>query len=167
MADKRIFTKKITESDAFLDMPLSTQCLYFHLNMNADDDGFVNNSRKVQRMIGASDDDMKLLLAKNFIIAFENKGVIVIKHWWLHNVLKRDRYKETEYTDEKAMLHLKENRVYSLGTECIQNVSETSPECLPKLKEDKRKEYKRKEDKRIQDKEINNPWSLIIGLPND
>lgn len=161
MADKRIFTKKITESDAFLEMPLSTQCLYFHLNMNADDDGFVNNSKKVQRMIGASDDDMKLLLAKNFVIAFENKGVIVIKHWWMHNVLRRDRYKETEYTDEKAMLRLKDNRVYSLDTKWHQDGTEMAPEWLPKVKEDKVSEYK--ETKVRECKEKNIPWSSIIG----
>lgn len=95
MAEKRMFTKKITESDAFLDMPLSTQALYFHLNMAADDEGFVNNSKKIQRMIGASDDDLKLLIAKNFIIPFET-GVIVIKHWKMHNYIQSDRFHHTE-----------------------------------------------------------------------
>ena len=122
-----MFTKKITESDAFLDMPLSTQCLYFHLNMSADDDGFVNNPKKIQRMIGASDDDLKLLLAKSFILAFES-GIIVIKHWKMHNYIQSDRYKPTDYAEEKAMLTLKKNKAYSLNgnemyTECIQNVS--------------------------------------------
>lgn len=124
MAEKRMFTKKITESDAFLDMPLSTQDLYFHLNMSADDDGFVNNPRKIQRMIGAADDDMKVLLAKNFIIAFES-GVIVIKHWRMHNYIQSDRYKPTDYSEEMSMLSVKENKAYSLyaskmDTECIQ-----------------------------------------------
>ena len=103
MAERRMFTKKITESDAFLDMPLSTQCLYFHLNMSADDDGFVNNPKKIQRMIGASDDDLKLLLAKSFILAFES-GIIVIKHWKMQNYIQSDRYKPTDYAEEKAML---------------------------------------------------------------
>lgn len=127
MPERRMFTKKITDSDAFLDMPLSTQALYFHLNMAGDDDGFVNNPRKVQRMIGASEDDYKLLIAKGFIITFES-GVIVIKHWKMHNYIQTDRYKPTDYQDEKAMLSIKKNKVYTLtenGTEakCIQTVS--------------------------------------------
>lgn len=120
MAERRMFCKRITESDSFLDMPLSSQCLYFHLNMSADDDGFVNNPRKIQRMVGCSDDDYKLLIAKNFIITFAS-GIIVIKHWRMHNYIQTDRYKPTDYIDEKALLKLKENRVYTLDTECIQD----------------------------------------------
>lgn len=114
MAERRMFTKKITNSDAFIDMPLSTQALYFHLNMEADDDGFNSSPKKIQRMIGASDDDLKLLFAKNFIIPFES-GIVVIKHWKLHNYIRNDRYKETVYQEEKSMLELKENNVYTLG----------------------------------------------------
>lgn len=114
MAERRMFTKKITNSDAFIDMPLSTQALYFHLNMEADDDGFNSSPKKIQRMIGASDDDLKLLFAKNFIIPFES-GIVVIKHWKLHNYIRNDRYKETVYQEEKAMLELKDNNVYTLG----------------------------------------------------
>ena len=88
MANKRMFNIKIVDSDAFLDMPLSTQCLYFHLNMRADDDGFVGNPKRIQRLIGASDDDLKLLIVKKFILTFEN-GVIVIKHWRIHNKIGR------------------------------------------------------------------------------
>lgn len=121
MAERRMFTKKITNSDAFIDMPLSTQALYFHLNMEADDDGFNSSPKKIQRMIGASDDDLKLLMAKNFIIPFES-GVVVIKHWKLHNYIQNDRYKETVYTEEKKQLKVKENKVYSLmDTNCIQD----------------------------------------------
>lgn len=112
MAEKRMFTQKIVDSDAFLDMPLSTQALYFHLNMRADDDGFINNPRKIQRMIGASDDDMKVLLVKRFLICFEN-GVIVIKHWRMHNTLKSDRYKPTQYQEQLALLELKPNKSYT------------------------------------------------------
>lgn len=112
MAEKRMFTQKIIDSDAFLDMPLSTQALYFHLNMRADDDGFVNNPKRIQRSIGASDDDLKLLLAKRFIIGFEN-GVIVIKHWRMHNTLRKDRYNPTQYQDELAMLEIKDNNAYT------------------------------------------------------
>jgi hypothetical protein len=127
MAEKRMFTKKITESDSFLDMPSSTQALYFHLNMAADDDGFVNNPRKIQRDVGASADDLNLLLVKSFIISFDS-GIIVIKHWKMHNYIQSDRYKPTDYTEEKSMLSIKENKSYTLtnsemDTKCIQNVS--------------------------------------------
>ena len=127
MAERRMFTKKITESDAFLDMPSSTQALYFHLNMSADDDGFVNNPRKIQRMVGASDDDIKLLIAKSFVITFDS-GIIVIKHWKMHNYIQKDRYKPTDYIDEKSMLSIKKNKSYTLNvpvldTESVQDVS--------------------------------------------
>lgn len=127
MAERRMFAKKITESDAFLDMPSSTQMLYFHLSMNADDDGFVNNPKKIQRMCGASDDDFKLLIAKSFVILFES-GIIVIKHWKMHNYIQADRYRPTDYVEEKSMLGLKKNKAYTLDeskmyTKCIQDVS--------------------------------------------
>ena len=113
-----MFAKTIIDSDAFLDMPLSAQALYFHLSMRADDDGFINNPKKIQRMVGASDDDCKLLILKRFIITFES-GVIVIKHWKMHNYIQKDRYKPTIYQEEKAQLTLKDNKSY---TECIQDV---------------------------------------------
>ena len=113
MANKRMFTMKIVDTDAFLDMPLSTQCLYFHLNMRADDDGFIGNPKRIEKIIGANDDDLKLLIAKRFVILFDD-GVIVIKHWRMHNTLSRDRYVETSYTDEKKKLLLKDNGSYSL-----------------------------------------------------
>lgn len=112
MAERRMFTQKIVDSDAFLDMPLSAQALYFHLNMRADDDGFVNNPKKIQRVIAASDDDLKLLIAKRFILAFDN-GVIVIKHWRMHNLLRKDRYNPTQYQEELSMLLLKDNGSYT------------------------------------------------------
>ena len=113
MANKRMFTMKIVDSDAFLDMPLSTQCLYFHLNMRADDDGFVGNAKRIMKVIGASEDDLKILIAKRFLLVFED-GVIVIKHWRMHNTLSQNRYHETQYLDEKSMLRLKDNGSYSL-----------------------------------------------------
>lgn len=113
MANKRMFNIKIVDSDAFLEMPLSTQALYFHLNMRADDDGFVGNPKRIKILIGASDDDLKLLIMKRFILIFEN-GVIVIKHWRMHNTLSTNRYTETSYIDEKKHLLLKENKSYSL-----------------------------------------------------
>lgn len=105
---------KIVDSDAFLEMPLSSQCLYFHLNMRADDDGFVGNPRKIMRMIQATEDDLKILLAKRFLIMFED-NVVVVKHWWMHNTLAKDRYNETSYIDDKAQLYIKENKAYSLN----------------------------------------------------
>lgn len=107
-----MFTMKIVDSDAFLDIPISAQCLYFHLNMRADDDGFLNNPKKIQRMIGASEDDLKLLLAKRFVLGFE-KGVIVIKHWRMHNLLRKDRYNPTQYIEEKDSLDIKEDGSYT------------------------------------------------------
>jgi hypothetical protein len=122
MAERRMFAKTIIDSDAFLDMPMSTQALYFHLSMRADDDGFINNPKRIQRMIGASDDDLKLLIAKSFIIVFES-GVVVIKHWKIHNYIQSDRYKPTVYAEEKSLLDIKKNKAYTLNSnECIQNV---------------------------------------------
>ena len=147
MPEKRMFTKKITESDAFLDMPLSSQCLYFHLNMSADDDGFVNNPKRVMRTIGASEDDLKLLIAKAFLLVFEN-GVVVIKHWWMHNTLKNDRYKPTDYQEEKELLAQKTNKAYTWKQNG--NILETQPN----------------QDKHNQDKP-NNKYSVLDGKSND
>jgi len=122
MAERRMFAKTIIDSDAFLDMPLSSQALYFHLSMRADDDGFINNAKKIQRMLGCADDDLKILLAKNFIIPFET-GVCVIKHWKIHNLIQKDRYKPTVYLEHKQQLSLKNNNVYTMDTQCIQDVS--------------------------------------------
>ena len=116
MAEKRMFSKTIIDSDAFLDMPLSSQALYFHLSMRADDDGFVNNPKKIQRIIGCGDDDLKLLMCKKFLIPFES-GIVVIKHWRIHNYIRNDRYKETNYIEEKSMLGIEKNKAYSLLTE--------------------------------------------------
>lgn len=120
MAERRMMTKKVIHSDAFLDMPTSTQNLYFHLLLEGDDEGFVNSPKKIQRIIGASDDDAKILLAKNFIISFDS-GVIVIKHWKMHNYIQNDRFKPTSHTDERALLSIKDNNVYTMDTDCIQS----------------------------------------------
>ena len=113
MAERRMFAKTIIDSDDFLDMPLSTQALYFHLSMRADDDGFINNPKKIQRSIGATDGDAAMLVAKKFIIPFAS-GVVVIKHWIINNYLRSDRYRETVYQDEKKALTIKGNGAYSL-----------------------------------------------------
>ena len=114
MAERRMFAKTIVTSDAFLDMPMSARCLYFTLGMFADDDGFVNNPKSILRQIGASDDDMRVLLGKKFILSFET-GVIVIKHWRINNYLRNDRYHETTYIEEKKTLSIDKNGAY---TEC-------------------------------------------------
>lgn len=114
MAEKRMFSKQIIDSDAFLEMPLSTQALYFHLSMRADDDGFLNNAKKVMKIIGANQNDYDLLVAKSFIIQFPD-GICVIKHWRINNYLRKDRYTETIYQEEKALLTIKPNGRYSLS----------------------------------------------------
>lgn len=116
MAEKRMFAKTIIDSDAFLDMPQSTQLLYFHLSMRADDDGFINKPKAIMSFTGCKDDDLRILTAKKFIIPFPT-GIIVIKHWKAHNYIKPDRYVETKYKDEKSMLELDENKEYQMATE--------------------------------------------------
>ncbi|WP_142959436.1 replisome organizer [Enterococcus faecalis] len=111
MADKRMFSLKIVDSDLFLDMPLSSQCLYFHLSMRADDDGFVNNPKKIIKIIGANEDDLKILIAKGFVIVFD-QGIIVITHWKINNYIRKDRYKPTMYIDQKQQLYQTENGAY-------------------------------------------------------
>ena len=111
MAERRMFAKTIVTSDAFLDMPLSARCLYFTLGMFADDDGFVNNPKSIMRQVGACTDDLNLLLLKRFILSFDS-GVIVIKHWRIHNYIRNDRYKETKYIEEKSTLMLDEKGAY-------------------------------------------------------
>lgn len=113
MATKRMYSPKIVESDAFLDMPASTQNLYFHLGLHADDDGFINNPRMVMRMVGASDDDMKILIAKGFLILFDD-GVILQKHWKINNYIRSDRYVPTKCTDNAHLVHIKDNGAYTL-----------------------------------------------------
>lgn len=124
MSQRRMFTLQIVDTDAFLDMPATSQLLYFHLAMRADDDGFVDKPKKILREVGVNDDDMKVLLTKRFILAFES-GIIVIKHWKMHNYIQSDRYHETKYLEEKSKLTTKENGAY---TECIQPVSKMDTE---------------------------------------
>lgn len=122
MAERRMFAKTVIDSDTFLDMPLSTQALYFHLSMRADDDGFVNNPKKIQRMINASEDDLRLLIAKSFVTPFKS-GIIVINHWQVNNYIPKDRYKPTIYQEEKSTLEVMENRVYSKIMPCDEQLS--------------------------------------------
>ena len=112
MANRRMFSMTIIDTDAFLEMPDSSQVLYFHLAMRADDDGFISNPKRISRMIGASDDDLKLLVTKEFLIPFES-GVCVIRHWRLHNYIRKDRYTPTFHKFEKSLIGLAENNSYT------------------------------------------------------
>lgn len=117
MAERRMFSKTITDSDLFLEMPATAQLLYFHLSMHADDDGFLKNPRSIMRMVGSKDDDMKLLIAKQFLIPFES-GVVVIKHWKIHNYIRSDRYKPT-ICEEKSLVTMGKDMVYQMTTDCL------------------------------------------------
>ncbi|MGM9543784.1 MAG: hypothetical protein ACI3T9_02245 [Romboutsia timonensis] len=129
MAEKRMFCKTIIDSDAFLDMPLSSQALYFHLSMRADDDGFLNNAKKILRTIGANQNDYDLLLAKNFIIQFDD-GICVIKHWRMHNYIAKDRYKPTIYQEEISNLYIKDNKSYTLTPTNTQLINGVYTTCI-------------------------------------
>jgi len=113
MAERRMFAKTIIDSDAFLDMPVTARLLYYDLAMRADDDGFVNSPKKIMRMIGASQDDLSILSLRKFIIPFDN-GVVVIKHWKIHNYIRKDTYNETPYKEQKALLEFDENKAYRM-----------------------------------------------------
>ena len=131
MAQRRMFSLAVTDTDAFQDMPTSSQALYFHLGMHGDDDGFVDSPRKIMRAAGCSSDDLKLLATKGFIIPFES-GVVVIRDWKINNTLKNDRYHETLYQTEKALLVTNKSGVYEIGTakdpRCFQSGSIMEPE---------------------------------------
>lgn len=129
MAQRRMFSKKITETDKFLEMPLSSQALYFHLSMGADDEGFIDRAKTIQRTIGASDDDMKLLIAKGFLIPFES-GVVVIRHWRIHNFIQSDRFQSTIYQKEKSRLEFDSSKTAQLKApeQWIQNGSKVDPQ---------------------------------------
>lgn len=149
MAERRMFAKTIIDSDAFLDMPQSTQLLYFHLSMRADDDGFVNNPKAIMRNCKCCEEDLRTLSIKKFIIPFES-GVVVIKHWKIHNYIAKDRYKETKYKEEKSLLGLDENNSY---TKCIQAVDEMETQVrLGKDSIDKDNIYTYPEDQNTPDK---------------
>lgn len=140
MARKRMFDLEVVDTDLFLEMPQSTQNLYFHLSMRADDDGFVSNPKKIIRTIGANDDDLKILFSKQFVIPFES-GVVVIRHWKLNNYLRKDRYTETIYKDEKRMLQEDENGVYNLNSSLgIPNDNQMATNGLHSIEKNSREE---------------------------
>ena len=139
MAERRMFAKTIIDSDAFLEMPTTSQLLYFHLAMRADDDGFVNKPKSLMRMVGCHEDDLKLLFVKKFLIPFES-GVVVIKHWKIHNYIRKDTYTETKYKEEKSTLELDENSAYRIAeTSPLQICDEsvTSPSTQDRLGKDR------------------------------
>lgn len=133
MAERRMFAKTIIDSDAFLEMPISSQVLYFHLAMRADDDGFINKPKTIIRMVGCKDDDMRLLIERKFVIPFDS-GVVVIKHWKIHNYIRKDTYSETKYKDEKSKLFIDKNGSYkaveqSMSVNCNEPVTNPLHHC--------------------------------------
>ncbi len=129
MADKRMMSKSVIDTDMFLDMPASTQCLYFHMLLRADDDGFLKNAKTIMRTVGASPDDVKLLIAKRYLIPFES-GIMAIKHWRIHNYIKKDRYKPTD-CEEIKLLEVNEKGEYVLAEPMRNQVgSKMEPTCI-------------------------------------
>lgn len=168
MAERRSFAKKIIDSDSFLDMPVTTRLLYYDLSMRADDDGFVDCPKKVMRLVGASPDDLKLLAAKQFIIPFDS-GIVVIRHWRIHNYIQNDRHKDTVYQTEREMLEIADDKAYEMAeslvnTDCIQNGYRMDTLRETENKE-RREESSKEESKENKDKEkmklINNDRELI------
>jgi len=153
MANKRMLKVAVVDTDKFLDMPLGAQALYFHLSLRADDDGFIGNPKKIQNSIKASDDDVKILIAKDFIRVFRT-GVFVVSHWNIHNTIKNDRYKKTIYQEEYNMLDLDDNNCYILSSEkkynkkCLSSKMDTKrfPNIDIDLDLDKEKNYYKKSD---------------------
>ena len=163
----RMFAKNIIDSDKFLDMGAGSRLLYYDLIMRADDDGFVGAPKRIMRETGASLDDMNVLISKSYVLPFDS-GVVVIKHWRIHNIIRKDRYKETEYTDERSMLGLNEKNEYEFddsqsflpdGTDVApewqpddnQTVAlskeKISKEKISKVKESNKKKNKEKEER--------------------
>lgn len=154
MVQRRMFSKQITDMDTFLDMPATAQNLYFHLNMHADDDGFLGNVKTIRRMVGASEDDQKLLIAKQFLIMFPD-GVVVIRDWHIHNYIQKDRYHQTIFTEDKKLLQLDSSKRYQIlsnlsgnkmDTECIQNGYKMDTQDRGRLEEELGKDRLEEED---------------------
>lgn len=169
MAERRMFAKTIIDSDAFLDMPVTARLLYYDLGMRADDDGFVNSPKKIMRVVGASQDDMNILIMRKFIIPFDS-GVVVIKHWKINNYIRKDVYKETNYKDEKMALFMDENNAYSLNnhgsvTGLLQERDEpvTGTATQDRLGKDRIGKVRLGED-RLDKEEINPSYSITPEL---
>lgn len=167
MANKRMFSSQIVESDAFYDLSVGAQALYLHLSMNADDDGFINSAKKIQRSCGASQDDLNELIEKKFLLVF-NSGVMVIKHWKMNNNIQKDRYKHTVYQEEMEELHIKDNKSYTFSPaypKCIQSVSKMDTQSsLVKSSLDKNRLDKNRLDKSSQEDSISIEHSILDEL---
>ena len=150
MAEKRMFAKTIIDSDAFLEMPMSARLLYYDLAMRADDDGFINSPKKIMKIIGATTDDLNILILRKFIIPFEN-GVVVIKHWRIHNYIRKDTYTPTPYIEQKAMLAMDENKAYTLVN---QDRGRLVDGTLTQIRVEENREVKDREDK-VSEEECN------------
>lgn len=169
MAQRRMLSKQITETDLFMDMPLSAQALYLHLLMNADDDGFIGNAKTIMRMVGGSNDDFKILVAKNFIIVFDD-GITVIKDWRIHNYIQKDRYHQTIYKDHLKMLNVDTNGAYielkGMYTECIQDVSKMDTQVrLGKVSIGQVKEEEEYNQSLTRERELPNPEQIFKDTP--
>lgn len=157
MANRRMFSLDVVDTDIFLDLPISSQALYFHLGMRADDDGFVSSPKRVTAMIGANQDDLKLLIAKGFVIALED-GIIVIRHWKQNNYIQNDRRKNTIYQNQLATL-IVNNGIYEVDTQCIRSVSEMdTQDSIDKNSKDKGSKGK---------DSIKPPRHITTYFPND
>ncbi len=160
-----MFAKTIVLSDAFLDMPMSARCLYFTLGMLADDDGFVNAPRSIMRQCGASDDDIKLLIAKKFVLIFDS-GVIVIKHWRINNYLQKDRIQPTKYIEEKAQLTLDEKGGYhrqeAMYTDTMYTQDSIGKDSIGKvsIEEDNNNSSLSFEEEKQEKEEIDRDWEV-------
>ena len=165
MAERRMFAKTIIDSDAFLDMPVSSQCLYFHLGMEADDEGFVNRPKSIVRMCSCTEDDLKLLIAKKFVIGFDS-GIVVIKHWRINNQIKKDRFKPTNYKDEKALLSSDCNNAYSLEPNWNQIGTKLEPQYRlgkDRVVEDRVDKYRYDDDDGAEPQPVETVENLIFG----
>jgi hypothetical protein len=129
MANKRMFSMDVIDTDKFLEMPATSQNLYFHLGMRADDDGFISNPKKITKLVNCGNDDLNVLISRGFVITFED-GIIVIRHWKQNNYLRGDRYKETIYQNQKKMLVVKDG-VYDLNSDGIPMVDQMDTNGIP------------------------------------
>lgn len=129
MAERRMMAKSIIDTDAFMEMPMSTQCLYFHLLLRADDEGFLQNAKLIMQMTGCKEDDMKLLIAKQYIIPFDT-GVIVIRHWKIHNYIQKDRFTPTSCSMERKLLGVQDDKTYEPVSGCTQNGYTLDTTCI-------------------------------------
>ena len=162
MAQRRMFNKSVTNSDNFLEMPDSSQNLYFHLSMNADDDGFVDNWKSIMRMTGHKEDDLKVLITKQYVIPFES-GVIVIRHWRLNNYLRNDRFTPSNYKEEMGKLTLDDNNVYQMETNGIPNGNPDKIR-LDKIRLDYKKENIIKEKSYFDNENVNSIFDEFLQL---